>query len=565
MSKKEKPQIKSAVIAKKDNIRSTGKTDLFDKLNNWFEKHDRKVFYSLLFLSTLFSLLLFDSKVSDGGDDSSYIERAWSLLHDGKFPYYQGPGYPIFLALIMKFFGLNVIVLKLFSVLCHFGFVWFTYKAFEKRIPYIVLFALISFISFNYFIQYYSSQTFTETFFLFVQAICFYIVFKIIDSIKEEQSLLNDLKANYFKWVLFGFLFVLLSISKSIAIVAIVAVVLYFLLNKNYKQAILAVAVFVLIRLIYTYIATAAYGPSDSDQFEMILRKELYKKEAGHEDFGGMITRFFNNFNTYMSLHIYRIMNLRKDNYDITSIVPQFAFITALIMGIFTFLSYRKNKFVFFSSLYMIVLCGGIFFGIQAANMQDRLIIIVMPFIFLLFFYGLYSVAKRYSFLQIFFILFAGSMLLYTVEETIFKKVIKEKRITALRKNLGGDIYYGYTPDWENFLKMSKYVADSLPDSAQVVSRKPSMSFLYGNGKKFVGQYMVTSMDADTVLMNWKKLNVQYVILGSLRMNPKKNNGRFINTIHRMLGPVYQKYPQKVRLVKTIGTTEKCELYEIKY
>ncbi|MBA3972027.1 MAG: hypothetical protein H0X46_07760 [Bacteroidetes bacterium] len=65
--------------------------------------------------------------------------------------------------------------------------------------------------------------------------------------------------------------------------------------------------------------------------------------------------------------------------------------------------------------------------------------------------------------------------------------------------------------------------------------------------------------------MNWKSLNVQYVILGNLRMNPKKNNGRVINTIHRMLAPVYQKYPQKIRLVKTIGTSEKTELYEIKY
>jgi hypothetical protein len=142
---------------------------------------------------------------------------------------------------------------------------------------------------------------------------------------------------------------------------------------------------------------------------------------------------------------------------------------------------------------------------------------------------------------------------------------IQKENVKAFKKNLSGDIYYGYSPDWENFLKMSKYCADSLPDSVNVLSRKPSMSFLYGNGKKFVGQYMVTSMDADTVLMNWKKQNVQYVILGSLRMNPKKNNGRVINTIHRMIGPVYQKYPQKIRLVKTIGKLEKCELYEIRY
>src|ERR1043165_4339000 len=135
MSKKEK----QAIPAKKEKpaSRKAG-GDLLDRLNSWFEKNDKKVFYSFLFLSTFFSMLLFDAKVSDGGDDSSYIERAWSLLHEGKFPYYQGPGYPIFLSLFVKFFGLNVIALKFSSVLCQFGFVWFTYKAFVKRIPYTV-------------------------------------------------------------------------------------------------------------------------------------------------------------------------------------------------------------------------------------------------------------------------------------------------------------------------------------------------------------------------------------------------------------------------------------------
>lgn len=208
------------------------------------------------------------------------------------------------------------------------------------------------------------------------------------------------------------------------------------------------------------------------------------------------------------------------------------------------------------------MLCGGIFLGIQAANMQDRLIIIVIPFIFLLLFYGTYELVRRYSGIQFLFIMFASIMLLVTIG----KSAIQAKKNTiALKKNLSGDIYYGYTPDWENFLKMSKYCADSLPDSAQVLSRKPNMSFIYGNGKKFIGQYWVTSTDADSVLKIWKKQNIKYVLLPTLRMNPEKNNGRFINTIHRMLQPVAEKYPEKLKLLKTIGTEEPTYLYEIDY
>ncbi len=296
MAKNEKHQHKKDVIVKKETSKKASDEGFLGQMELWFEKHNDKIFFILLFFSTLFSLLLFDSKVSPGGDDSSYIERAWLFLHEGKFPYFQGPAYPVFLSLFVKMFGLNVIGLKFFSVICQFGFVWVTFLTFRKRIPYTVLFALLAFISFNNFIQYYASQTFTETFFLFVQSICLYIVFKIIDSIDNESSWIENVKQNYLKWLLFGLLFTLLSISKSIAIVAIVGVVLYFVLNKNYKQAMIAIVAFATIRFAYTLIATALFGANDTDQLEMMLRIDLYKPAMGHEGFGGMVSRFFNNF-----------------------------------------------------------------------------------------------------------------------------------------------------------------------------------------------------------------------------------------------------------------------------
>ncbi len=564
MSKKDKAQIKSSVSSKNPTARTAVQLTLLDRLNNWFEKNDKKVFYTLLFFSTLFSLLLFDSKVSDGGDDSSYIERAWSFIHEGKFPYFQGPGYPLALSFFVKMFGLNVIALKFFSVACQFGFVWVTYLTFRKRIPYVVLFALISFISFNNFIQYYASQTFTESFFLFLQSICLYVTFKIIDAINNDSSLIKGFQENYGKWLLFGFMFVLLAISKSIGFVAVGGVVLYFLFTRNYKQIVYAIVMFLAFRFLYQIITTAEFGSNTSNQLEMMLRKQLYKPQGGHEDFSGMIDRFFNNFDTYISLHIYRILNpVYKHDYAITDIVPPLAYITTVVLAVFTFLSYKKNKFIFFSSIYLISLCGGIFLGVQAQNMQDRLIIIAMPLIFLVLFYGMYELVKKYSMLQTVFILFASIMLLVTIGKST---VLAKQNATALKKNLGGDVYYGFTPDWENFLKMSKYCADSLPDSENVLSRKPSMSFIYGNGKKFIGQWdSPENPNADSVLMGWQKQNVKYVILPNLRMNPKKNNGKIINNIHRMILPVYQKYRDKIRLVKTIGTIEKCELYEIIY
>ena len=556
MSKKENVQQRKTPL--KNNTAQVAQPGLFEKLDRWFEKNDKKMFYLTLFLSTLVSVLLFDSKVSPGGDDSSYIERAWNFLHNHKFPYFQGPAYPVFLSVFVKIFGLNVIALKSFSLLCQLGFVFFTYKAFVKRIPYSVLYSLLFFISFNNYIQYYSSQTFTETFFLFLQSIAIYLTFKLIDTIDKNHSWVEGFKKNYLKWLAFGVLFVLLSLAKSVAFASIIGVIGYFILNKNYKQVIYALVAFIAVRMLYQLIITSIYGPNTSDQMELLLRKDLYKPEGGHEDFAGMINRFFNNFNTYISLHMYRLMNLRKT--DTLLSIPALSYISSIIIGICTFLSYKRNKYVFFSGIYFILLSVGIFFGVQASNMQDRLIIIVMPFIFIVLFYGVYELTKKFPGIQYAFVLFSGIMLLVTIGKTA---VLAKENVSALKKNLSGDIYYGYTPDWENFLKMSKYCADSLPSTVGKLSRKPNMSFIYSNGRSFVGQYITTTTDADSVLMTWKKNNVSYIVLAKLRKDPRKNNGEVINTIHRMLGPVYQKYPQRVKLVKTIGTLESCELYQL--
>jgi len=567
MSKKVQQQHKPLTATKKTT--ATSATGLLENINQWLEARDKKVFYTLLFLSTLFSLLLFDSKVTLGGDDSSYIERAWSFLNEGKFPYFQGPGYPVFLSLFVKMFGINVVALKFVSVFCQLGFVWVTYLTFRKRIPYLVLFALLAFISFNSFIQYYASQTFTETFFLFLQSICLYITFKIIDKIDKEDSWVDGFKNNYKQWLLFGFMFLILTVSKSIAFVTIAGVILYFLMNKNYKQVVYAIVAFLVFRVLYQLITTAAFGANETNQMEMMMRVDLYKPQGAHETFSTMIDRFFMNFNTYISWHMYRILNLRLitnlNVIDVDTIVPlpALSYISTIILGIFTFLSYKRNKFVFFSSIYLIVLIGGVFLGVQANNMQSRLIIIAMPLIFLVLFYGVYELVKRSSMMQFFFILFSVIMLIITMGKSV---VTAKQNFVALKKNMAGDMYYGYTPDWENFLKMSKYCADSLPDSTNVLSRKPAMSFIYGHGKKFIGQFDSPSApNADSVLNGWHKNNVQYIILASLRQNPKKNNGHVINNIHRMLQPIVQQYPQKLRLVKSIGTEEVCELYQINY
>jgi hypothetical protein len=55
---------------------------------------------------------------------------------------------------------------------------------------------------------------------------------------------------------------------------------------------------------------------------------------------------------------------------------------------------------------------------------------------------------------------------------------------------------------------MSRYCADSLPENSLVASRKASMSFIYGDGKKFYGVYKVESSNPDSLLSMLKAAHV---------------------------------------------------------
>jgi hypothetical protein len=98
------------------------------------------------------------------------------------------------------------------------------------------------------------------------------------------------------------------------------------------------------------------------------------------------------------------------------------------------------------------------------------------------------------------------------------------------------------------------------------------MSFVYGNGKKFFPVYSVVKRDTntnqsnpDSALAYFKKNGVTHVMLGTLRLNPADASAGFINTVHNIVAPIAQKYPQKLRLVHIEGQFEDATVYEIRY
>ena len=91
------------VVAKKSSTKTVNKpsreTTLI-KLENFLQKNETIIFFSLLLVSLIFSVLLFDIKMSEGNDDSDYIEGAFKLTKDFSSYYStKAPLYPIFFKL----------------------------------------------------------------------------------------------------------------------------------------------------------------------------------------------------------------------------------------------------------------------------------------------------------------------------------------------------------------------------------------------------------------------------------------------------------------------------------
>jgi hypothetical protein len=81
-----------------------------------------------------------------------------------------------------------------------------------------------------------------------------------------------------------------------------------------------------------------------------------------------------------------------------------------------------------------------------------------------------------------------------------------------LQQNILGNDLYGLTPDWENFVRMSRWANDNLPKDAAIVSRKPSISYIY-TGREFRGIYNVMQETVEDVIQKYNSAKTDTVFI----------------------------------------------------
>ncbi|HEX2936160.1 MAG TPA: hypothetical protein VHO72_12480 [Bacteroidales bacterium] len=496
--------------------------DLLDIVDQFFDKRAAMFFYISLVLTVLFSLLLFDVKVGIGGDDSTYILRAYEFIKEGVYPGYQGPLYPMFLGPFIGLFGIHIAFLKLLSFVFTILAVIFTFKAFKKVVPAGIHIPTLILISINYFVLYFASQTYSEALFFFLQSMFFWYFIKHF--VDKEQS------PSHKNFMVLGFLLFLLAITRNIGLVAIMAVLAYFIIKKQWKYALLSLIGFAVFFLGFEFIKRIFWDSASlqiAGQGSSLMNKSFYDPSKGKEDLAGFIGRLIGNSNLYFSKHVFSFVGLRP---EITVPAP---FLTIIVWGLLIlafFKTFQRNQSLFFVSIYAIGTSAAIFLVTQTTWDQWRLIINLFPVILLLIFGSLYYTfkSKGLSSLQFVFPILL-IILFFTSLSRTSTHVKTQKEILA--KNLKGNMLYGYTPDWINYIEMSKWVAANTPKDAVTAVRKSTISFIYTN-RKFHNISVVPSITTDSLL---KRMNDTSVYIG-VKMNAFINSKVYASIAIKAVG-----------------------------
>jgi hypothetical protein len=484
-SRSSQPANKS-VKAKKAGNPASSKTFL-EIIDDWIGPKLNLVFFISFFLTIFFGAMLFDVKISTGGDDSSYIEMANNFLKGRSFPTWHGPLYSIILSLPILIFGVNVIWLKLLSFTCIIAHLVLFYYTFKKLVSPSILTLVMLIISVNSSILYFASQTYSEAMYMFLQSLIVFLFVKFY--LVADSGLKQTFKEQSIQWLAVGFFVFVASLTRNIGIISLFVMLLMLLLDKKFLASIMLTAsyfIFFLPFKLYKYLVWNTEISSASRPFDEIMLKNFYNRSAGYEDLSGMVVRFFENARLYLSKHLMIGLGL----HDPTSTDKSW-FVTIIVVVLFLialYYAFRRNKVMLFLAINLGGSMAATFIALQQSWDQMRMVIIYIPMLLLLLAWGIQQLAgeKGYGFLN----LLLPAILVLVFFKTFGLSADKMKtNHKILSKNISGNLYYGFTPDWQNFLRMSEWVGKSLPDTALVASRKPSMSFIYSKGRDFYGMY----------------------------------------------------------------------------
>jgi len=420
-----------------------------------------------------------------------------------------------------------------------------------------ILLPFIALYAFNSLELIYSSYLLSESFYLLLESICFFILFKFCLSDNNKPWIHFLIPC-----ILLGVFMYTLGITRNIGIISFPLVVVPMLFFKHYKAALITVLGFLfMFGAFYVYKSQFAAPPQLDSQLKVLLNKNAYSDADGKEDVAGFFGRVVDNSNQYLSKHMLSSMGFRKaptDTYAPLGNSPiATVFMYALMLfGLYT--AYRKKDLIIIINyLFAFALSLATFVILQAFWDQDRLILIFFPFWIIGLLYALYQLST--TFLKgigstLYIVLFSLAII-----TTVVKSVgLFEEKSTIMSDFNDGDKYAGFDPNWQNYLAMCEWCSKNISTKEKILVRKQEMGYVVSDGYLFAGVYKSPDKNqtADTILNSYKRDHIRYIL-----------QDHIFGTVTNYLNVINSAYPAMLKEKKRIGTTPDTDavLYELQY
>ncbi|MDR3194910.1 MAG: hypothetical protein LBT76_06445 [Tannerella sp.] len=433
---------------------------------------------------------MFDVKITQSGDDCDYILAADDFWHHFLFPGYHGALYPIVLSPVVGLFGMNLILLKLLSAVFVLLSIWLFYKSFRGKAPAVVLVPSLLLVSVCSYVFFYACHTYSEPLFMLMQGLFIYFFSKYF--LCAEVS--YRLKTDWRKYVLLAALALGLTLTRTIGYGVLVAVVLFFLVQRRWKDLLYMAGAILLVFGCWKIFQSAVWSISGEPYaFTGLLARDVYNPHLGMEDFSGLVKRFVDNSHAYFSCFLYQYMGLRPEqpsNYVDAN--PPLTVLTYVLYAVSLAVIFKRNKTLLFVGLYIGVMNFATFVLLHTIWAQDRLIMVYYPLILFFLLGGICYLLRMRALRKVFFI-YPVLLLVLCVGTLSITKNRVARNLPALQQNLLGDQLYGWTPDWQNFVKGSQWAAKHLEKDAGIISRKPTISKVY-TGRDFMGMHSAVTV-----------------------------------------------------------------------
>jgi len=420
----------------------------------------------ILLVYLIFSAVLFDPKISPGGDNAVYIILAESMISGKGYRNIHLPdeplhafypfGFPLILALPMLVFGSNVFILKIFIVLIGIGMIYLFYKMTEHLFKNSAKMLLIFCISVPVFITY-NHWIYTEVPYLCVSLAALYFFIKA-SSKKKSFYYISFVLATYAVFI------------RTVGITLVIGMILILLIKKQFKYAVILALVF-LILFVPWQIRNAAIH-QEGGYLEQLLAKYPYDLTYGRAGFSDFTRRIFDNFIYYSFIIIPLTLMPVLDSGIIFIIVGSFIVLTTLL-GLITRL--KRMSIVEF---YFIFGCAVLLFWPRVWS-SERLLLPFLPLFIIYFYYGLTWIGKKIKF-RYFAYLILGVLTLLNAIVIFRESIISYKNNIAY---LNGDKYAGYQETWRHYFETVDWIDKNLPTRSVILARKPEFVYLKSGRK----------------------------------------------------------------------------------